>query len=254
MLTKNRLNICYLYWLIYIPSILTNEIVLTKSWQFVTASCVVGTQSIIQTYYSLRIRNTLKGLRFCIEMFLSDILIKIVLHDVEILLLWESNLNFFYPLKHVNHISWLVSTGKCSLSQMSYKIDGLKKFTKLSLFKKRYRDTSFPVIFQAYLFNRTSSDDCFCSNASYCLMETYTSSWNIFDKVSYFTVVKQLRDFTSDLVRILELFTVAAAGGVLWKKLFLKLTGKHLCEGWRPPTIFKEDSSKVFFLWTLRNF
>lgn len=172
----------------------------------------------------------------------------------EILLLWESNLNFFYPLKHVNHISWLVSTGKCSLSQMSYKIDGLKKFTKLSLFKKRYRDTSFPVIFQAYLFNRTSSDDCFCSNASYYLMETFTSSWNIFDKVSYFTVVKQLRDFTSDLVRILELFTVAAAGGVLWKKLFLKLTGKHLCEGWRPPTIFKEDSSKVFFLWTLRNF
>ena len=43
----------------------------------------------------------------------------------------------------------------------------------------------------------------------------FTEKRNTFDKVSYFTVVKQLRDFASDLVRILELFTVAAAGGVL---------------------------------------
>ena len=45
----------------------------------------------------------------------------------------------------------------------------------------------------------------------------------------------------------------AATGGVLWKKLFLKIS-QYSQENCRPPTLLKRDSNTGVFLWLLRKF
>ena len=47
-------------------------------------------------------------------------------------------------------------------------------------------------------------------------------------------------------------FSEAATGGVLWKKLFLKIS-QYSQESCRPTTLLKTHSNTDVFLWMLRN-
>ena len=47
-------------------------------------------------------------------------------------------------------------------------------------------------------------------------------------------------------------FSEAATGGVLWKKLFLKIS-QYPQESYRPSTLLKTDSNTVFSPWILQN-
>ena len=48
-------------------------------------------------------------------------------------------------------------------------------------------------------------------------------------------------------------FSEAVTGGVLWKKLFLRIL-KYLQESCRPATLLKRDSNAGVFLWILWSF